>query len=344
MTMNSRVNWKDLETRGFVHIPDFLSPDELAACQADYAAQPMDADNRNYNLATASERGVGPVRHRIHEVLDAVNANTTLRVDQILDGSYFATRRGIVFNWHQDHESYFACQNHFDYLNFYIPVVKPLRNKTNLCVVPFDVLERESPETFRRIVRGGATTTLDLGGRQLVMQDQFGSTHLVRSNLNELASTPQLDAGDLLLMRGDMLHKTEDNDTDRVSLSIRAANSKTMVNRARLADGGLVKATYMARNHDYYVDMFRAFDEAGRSELPFGEMLERTKELRQRRLPEEGRFRNLLLKEKIRNGVFLSFLRKALSEVVVRPVVGRYHWRAIGAAAQSAAKVAARTT
>jgi hypothetical protein len=345
MTIDSRVNWKDLETRGFLHIPDFLSPDELAACQADYAAQPANAGNRNYSLAPASERGVGPVRHRIQEVLAAVNANTRLQVDQILEGSYFATKRGIVFNWHQDHESYFECQNHFDYLNFYIPVVKPVKNKTNLCVVPFDVLERESPKTFRRVVRGGATTTYDRGGRQLVIQDQLGITHLVRSNLNDMAATPQLEAGDLLLMRGDMLHRTEDNDTDRVSLSIRTANSRTIVHRAHLADGGLAKASMMARNDDTYMDMFRAFDEAGQNQLPFGEMMKRAKDLRRRRPPDTGRFRYRLIREKIRSGVFLSFVRKALSEAVVRPLVVRYHSRAIRpAATQSAAKVAERTT
>jgi hypothetical protein len=344
MSMTSGVNWEDLETRGFVHIPAFLSPDELAACRADYAEQPVDAGNRNYELATASERGVGPVRHRIIEVLTAVNANTRLNVDQILDGTYFATTRGIVFNWHQDHESYFTCQNHFDYLNFYLPIVKPLRNKTNLCVVPFDVLERESPKTFRRVVRGGACTTYDLGGRQLVMQDQLGVTHLVRVNLNQLAYTPQLDEGDLLLMRGDILHKTEDNDTDRVSLSIRAANSGTMVRRAQLADGGLVKASVMSRNQQMYLTMFRVFEETGKSELPLSELLKRTKELGRTGSPVQGRFRDLLIKEKFRSGVFLSFVRKALSEKIVRPVVFRYHRREIRTADGRAVPNAATRT
>ena len=45
-----------------------------------------------------------------------VRANTAIRVDCNLGSFYFATARG-AFPWHQDHESYFTTQNHFDYLN-----------------------------------------------------------------------------------------------------------------------------------------------------------------------------------------------------------------------------------
>jgi hypothetical protein len=105
-----------------------------------------------------------------------------------------------------------------------------------------------------------------------------------------------------------------------------------MVRRAQLADGGLVKASVMSRNQQMYLTMFRVFDEAGKSELPLAELLKRTKELARTEPPAQGRFRNLLIKEKIRSGVFLSFVRKALSEKIVRPVVFRYHRREIRAA------------
>jgi hypothetical protein len=345
MTMNAGVRWKDLETKGFVHVPSFLSDEELAACRADYAEQPVDIDNRNYTLSAASERGVGPVRHRIQEVLTAVSANTSLKVDLILGGTYFATRRGIVFKWHQDHESYFVCQNHFDYLNFYIPVFKPLKNKSNLCLLPFDVLERESPKTFRRVVGRGASGTFDLGGRQLVLQDDPPTTHLARVNLEDLICTPQLEAGDLLLLRGDVFHRTEDDDTERVALSVRATHTKTVIHRAQLADGGLTKASMMARNPRRYALMFRAFDEAGRNELPLGELMTLENKLSDERLPDSDRFRTLLLKEKIRGGVFFSSVQRALSETVVRPIVARYHWRRLQRArTQSAPNPAARTT
>ena len=346
MGMSGDVQWKDLETRGFLHIPGFLSPDELAALRADYADQPVDPSNRNYALSSASERGVGPIRHCIHDVLAAVTANTRLRLDYIIGGTYFATKRGISFNWHQDHESYFYYQNHTDYLNLYIPVFKPLKNKSNLCVVPFDDLERHSPKTFRRVVGGGACQTYDLGGRQLVLQDHECTTHLANTDIERLVFTPQLEAGDLLVMRGDIFHRTEDNDTDRVALSVRATFTGTIIRRAHLADGGLVKARRMSKNHAYYAALFRAFDLAGRDEMPLRDF--ETAEKQASALPpavEEGGFRGMLLREKVRNGVLVSFVRKAISETVVRPIVTAYHRRQLQRArTHSAPAPAARTT
>src|SRR5690349_9606380 len=125
MSTLDSVRCKDLETRGFVHVPRFLSASELEACRADYASQPIDANNRNYAMSTASRQALQPVTERLHDVLALVSAGTDLTVDLILGGTYFATKRGISFSWHQDHESFFIYQNHYDYLNFYIPIVKP---------------------------------------------------------------------------------------------------------------------------------------------------------------------------------------------------------------------------
>jgi hypothetical protein len=345
MAMNGDVPWKDLETRGFVHIPGFLSPDELAAVRADYADQPVDPGNRNYALSKATERGVGPIRHRVEEVLTAVRGNTALDVDQVLGGTYFATRRGISFNWHQDHESYFEFQNHIDYLNFYFAVFKPVKNKSNLCVLPFDELERRTPETFRRTRGGGAASTYDLGGRQLVLQDQEAVTHLADVDLETLTATPQLEAGDLLLMRGDIFHRTEDNDTDRVALSIRAVCTRTIIRRAHLADGGLVKARRMSKHEAYYATFFRAFDVAGRDEMPLADFLAAEREAAAHPPAGAVAFRSLLLREKIRSGVLLSFVRKALSETVLRPMVRAYHRRRLQRArGAEAPATAARTT
>ena len=65
-------------------------------------------------------------------------------------------------------------QNHYDYLNFYIPIVKPDIEKSNLCLIPFDVLERESPKAYEFLVRGGATHFHPLGERCLAVSDETG--------------------------------------------------------------------------------------------------------------------------------------------------------------------------
>ena len=245
---------------------------------------------------------------RVNEVLALVNAGTDLRVDLPLGGSFFATRRGIQFPWHQDHESFFTIQNHYDYLNFYIPIQKPRRDKSNLSIVPFDVLERELPRIHRRLVRAGATTYRRLGDRAVFLHDETGAASWTRDDLARLAHTPELDAGDLLLLRGDMLHQTQDSETDRVSLSFRAARADTPVRRSRLADGGLVKALIMMNDARTYERMFRAFDATGRPTVGYAELRKTMDGLPPSESMGRKRFLRYLLRQKAREGQVLLFL------------------------------------
>jgi len=319
------ARFEDLETRGFVLIPSFLSEDELRVCREDYASQPVDSANRNYNLSPAGGRAHETIAARVKDVLALVAARTGLRADLPLGGCYFATGRGIQFGWHQDHESFFAIQNHYDYLNFYIPIVKPRKDRSNLCVVPFDVLERESPETYGRLVRGGATSFLKLkDGKTLVIQDDAGSAHVLTKDLDRLAATPELDPGDLLLMRGDVIHRTQDTETERVSLSFRAASATTLVRRDRLADGGPNKAWIMMNDAATYERMFRAFDEAGRDAVGYAELKERMSGIRESDMGRK-RFFRYLLKEKRREGVLLRFFGKSFTTVAT---VASAAWKA----------------
>ena len=320
------VNWKDLETKGFIHVRKFLSQHDLDSCRADYVDQPVDEANRNNAVSDASERATARLERPVNELMAQVTANTNIRVDCNLGAYYFATTRG-VFPWHQDYESYFLSQNHYDYLNLFIPVMKPRPDKSNLCVVPFDALKRESPRTFERVVGRGAAMAYDLPDRQVLFQADSGAAHVTRVPLDRLAFTPQLEAGDLLVMRGDIFHRTEDGDTDRVALSMRLGYSKTVVRRAKLADGGLAKMKTMAGNFKYYEPLFRAFDRAGCDELPWGELERFVKEGSEHPAAGSETPARFLLRQKLRSGVLLSSARRMLTEVVGNKALWAYHRR-----------------
>ena len=96
------VSWKaapfkDLETRGFVLAPSFLSPEELTLHRNEFEQQPVDTDNRNYNLSPVRGRAHDAIVERVKEVLALVAASTDLRPDFPMGGSYFATRRGMSY-------------------------------------------------------------------------------------------------------------------------------------------------------------------------------------------------------------------------------------------------------
>lgn len=267
----------DLETRGFVVLRGFLTPEEVQLLRDDHAQLSLD-DNRNFNAKTPNADVIGRLTPRFDDVLRQVNEQTTVRADVYVPDTsvYFAvgTAAGVNFPWHQDHESFYIVQNHFDYVNFYMPIIKPDPTKSNICLVPFDVLQREAPRAHDFLVRNGAGHFHPVGGRWLATNDDLGGMRVINADLEELAVTPELCVGDLLLMRGDIVHRTQDADTDRVALSWRAAAGSTVIRRSRLAAGGVRKAQMMRRHAAPFQKMLDAFDRANKDEMPLTEMLD----------------------------------------------------------------------
>ena len=307
------ANLKDLDTKGFVVIPGFLSESEVQELRLDFEHQPLNAHNRNYSITRASDQATVRLRRRVEAVLPLVNSQTKLHVDSPQSTSYFATgeKRGIKFGWHQDHESFYMLQNSYDYLNFYIPIVKSRRDKSNLSLVPFDVLERESPRTFGKLVRHGATRFMRIGPMKVAICDDSGTLHIMPRCLDQMAYTPKLAAGDLLLLRGDVIHRTQDADTERVAASSRAGNSASVVKRRQLAAGGLHKAKMMANNPGVYERMFKAFDATQCDEMRIDELVSTMKGLQPKEWDRRRDFLRYLIVQKVRSGVLARFVWSA---------------------------------
>ena len=316
-------NWKDLESRGFLVMPGFLSAAELEMARADYTAQQTNA-NKNYKVSLASPEANTRLAARVTGVLTDVASETDLRPDKLGGGAYFATGRGVTFSWHQDHESFFSTRNHYDYLNFYIPIIKPDRMKSNLCVVPFDVLQRESPRAYRKLYRGGAARFIRLGSKRVVFCDDSGTVLVMPKDIESMAETPALDAGDLLLMRGDVVHRTQDADTERVALSFRVANRSGSVTRSALADGGLYKARMMANNAGYYERVFQAFDKAHKDELSIAELDEMLETIAPTTPKQPRDFMKFLMEQKRRSHVYGRYWPKVLVGAMAGQMVSLY--------------------
>src|SRR5205814_6232367 len=142
--------------------------------------------------------------------------------------------------------------------NFYIPIIKPVRGKSNLAVVPFDVLGARSPEIAQASRGRGATRFAVKSGRMTVVHDNArGGRHgTLPFLLDDIAVTPELDAGDLLLLRGDVIHRTQDTDTRRVAASLRMMNARTRISRDEMVRGGMVKTVIMTQLRNEFQVLF----------------------------------------------------------------------------------------
>lgn len=299
MTTSLAAPFTSLRTQGYTLIRSFLDLDEIELLRQDFEDSPLEV-NANYSVRRVSEKVLNQLDAKLAAVNKIVREEASVDVDLLNDGVYFATfsekstltsvRPGAqAFPWHQDHENYWLWHDTWNYLNYYIPVVKPVLEKSNLTVVPFDRLEQRVPELYRKMLRRGATRVIGSGSRWVVKDDdRGGKLGTLHFDLAEIEDTPQLAPGDLLLMRGDLIHRTQDSSTKRIAASFRYVNSKTPVRRSYITRGGFVKAIMTTNARYLFEPALDCLDHAGKDELPAGELDAYLKELRRKRLQGEA--------------------------------------------------------
>jgi hypothetical protein len=264
------MDWQQLTSNGYVLGRGFLSEGELASLRTEYASlSTTPAKNNNYDVLFGSLHTIEKFESRFMALARSIQAATGIEADVPVAVVYFSTRKVNFENFHQDHESYYLFQDHSNYLNLWIPIIKPDPNASNLSVIPFDALRARAPELHAKLVGRGASTFVRQPGKTVVFDDENGTEHEVPLDLAELAITPALEAGDLLLMRGDLIHRTEDVTTERVAVSFRRAQSKTVIKKSTFAKGGPKKRQMIANNPQLFG--YLATQLEGRDEITVGE-------------------------------------------------------------------------
>jgi hypothetical protein len=226
------IAWKDLETKGYVVVPQAFSRDDVEALVTDFnrGAPP---ENYPHGFKLVSRRGLARTRPIIETYLEQIRQATSLEVDVInfLTYSHYVTTKLAqkVSCLHQDFDlDYQLTGDHVNYLNFWTPIIKPDRERSNIRVIPLDALPAAA---YKKIVGGGGYRLLVSEGRTSVegQSDQFW----LDLDIEEFGVTLPTVAGDLVVLRGDVPHRTQDVETLRVAASIRATSTNKSIARER---------------------------------------------------------------------------------------------------------------
>ena len=278
-----KVEWRDLEDKGYLVVPQFLSAGEIELVRSDYKRN-APRKNGNYDRGQSSAASTKQLQYatqsllndldpKIQLVSELVLSATGIDTDVTIFAAYWAIDRGINTPWHQDHESYFIFQEHRHHLNFYIPIIKPNAAELNLCVVPFDRLQKKGPEFYSRLKGGGASRFLPNGSQTTVIDDETDGSYRMPFDIAQLAVTPNLSAGDLLLLRGDTIHRTQDTNTPRVAISFRRISTKGIIRHSKFMKRGWAKREVIRKSAPLYDKISQCFTNQNRSELSVGEVL-----------------------------------------------------------------------
>jgi hypothetical protein len=277
--------WRDLHDKGFVVVPGFLGRKEIDALLRGFDEGPPPTDYP-FGFKLIGRASLKAAWSRIEPALTEIRAQTSIRADVVnfLTLSHYITTRFAErsSNLHQDFDlDYKLTRDHVNYLNFWIPLRKPEPLKSNVTLVPFDAIRAKDSAEHERLVgaggnrfvpRGGKTAIFGRYGSILSAGDSREPERVVDFDLEEIAIAPPLAAGDLLLMRGDLIHRTQDVETDRVAASVRVTYSgKTIARELSGVDDGAVEANKGAEN--IRVMLRSCFESMGRSNVTIGEFI-----------------------------------------------------------------------
>jgi len=262
------ARWQDVQIKGYAVVPSFLDAPEISGLIAAFEkAREIPRQNPNFMGHLLHKNRLKPFRNKLLAAARAASSSTQV-YDRLGMGIYYATKLYLKWHlkadclWHTDSTIHYVDPN---YLNFWIPLVKPDRQRSGLQVVGFDALEARHPDLAHSLRGQGSTRVIQRDGSTIFRDTARRTTIAIADpNLLEgLAQTPALGPGDCLVMRNDVLHRTQDDETDRVAISFRVFGSTTVVSRQALMDMGSAKFNNMARVRPPFARRFAAFQIAG---------------------------------------------------------------------------------
>jgi hypothetical protein len=265
------ADWKDLQNRGFVVVRSFLSPGEIEEIRRVY--EKARRSETLYFSMVANRQDVAPVAAKLGGLLPAIRAATDIQTDTIHEDGYFFPTEYTNLSWHTDHKSFYAVQDHYHYLNFWMPVIKPVRDKSGLAVVPMDKLEQAAPDAYRAVFRRGAASVKD-GFLRFEDDGRIQRVECPTELVDRIAEAPDVEPGDVIVARTDVLHKTQDAETIRVALTMRGLWSQQVLSRRVLLMGSPEKHQRMLAEPTIFRGLLACFWIKGRGHVTLAECRE----------------------------------------------------------------------
>jgi ectoine hydroxylase-related dioxygenase (phytanoyl-CoA dioxygenase family) len=255
-------NFKSLEEDGFIVLKNVIDSSELKLLKQDYQdtkSVATSASNKNYYIINADKH---PLENKIKNILSEIAKNIPITLDTVnTNGAYFDTNL-VTLEWHQDHEVFFKWQNAINSLNFWIPIVKTNAKEDGIMLIPHTALREKFPEETKKYIVGkGAQRFYNLENKTTIINDDTDEKIEIDGNIFDLKIIPEIEEGDILVMRGDCIHKTDTNINGRVSISIRCLNSKDIVNKNKFLTAGETKKRFIKNNPNGYKKFFKKFEQ-----------------------------------------------------------------------------------
>jgi hypothetical protein len=273
--MLNAINFKELETKGFLVIPNFLDSKVLSEIKKKYYEQLTKTQlstNSNYDIITVYNQIVPEIL--LQNLLNKINQQTNITVNLIKPITTYFSNQLAEFGWHQDHEPYYMWQDSYNAINCWIPIIKSSSAESGLSIIPQDKLQQCCPDIFKDYIYGKGAKVFNVqpNGVTTMRDDSEGTTTALPFDINTIAESPALNEGDLLILRQDIFHKTQDANKERVAISVRCVNKNTVLTRDKFLSGCDVKHNMIKNNPIVYAKLTQKFINENVETMLLGEL------------------------------------------------------------------------
>jgi len=258
------INFIDLETKGFVVIKNFFPDSLISLLKEDYQKQYQQSSwnkNKNYNMLVLDSWNFRPW---IEPIIKDISKTTNLDINCVMPGAAYFNNQLCDFKWHQDHECFYSWQDMYNAINCWIPIIKDNSLQSGISIIPHDVFFEKYPDFFtRHIVGQGAKKFRKMDtGATVMFDDYHGSESRLPFDLDDLSLSPELTTGDMLIIRQDVIHRTQDRINDRVAISVRCRNNNGVLTKSHFLKSCARKEQMMNNNIEWYDRFKKKFENA----------------------------------------------------------------------------------
>ena len=279
----SMYNVKDIDTKGYAVIKNFLSMEEAETYHAQFDI--IDKEQYKFNdiyKIIMSRNNIQSVKDKLQTLTECINQQTGSTTNLVDKNVEFASSKLLNFSWHQEHEAYHMLQSFKDFFRLWVPIYKTESSKSGMIMIPNDKFEEILPELWRnRLYYKGATRFFSEGDKTRFIDDITDEEVLLDIDLHAIGEIPEVGVGDLIIFRGDVVHMTQDNNTLRVSAVFKYFNKDTVINKDVFydmsvgADDVTFEKGKFIKSNKFYQNYFELFET--RDSFTLGEVLEHSR-------------------------------------------------------------------
>lgn len=260
-----------LSKHGYVVIKDIIDNhhrqsllDEFDRCKIDPGLSYFIKTSR---IITCPQHTVDNV---LVPVMSVIRRSTDIGVNHLGKTGVFFSTTDMCLPWHQDHEPYYMWQTAYHSVNFWIPLIKSDPNGGGLRVISQCRLRDHIGQQFdQRIKNQGAKKFIPCDDHTDVFDDETGEHYQLPINIDTIADAPEITPGDLMVLRGDVLHRTQSSpNTQRIAFATRAVDDRQILSKQRFLQRSAMKQSFLDSNPRFVQRVERVFQEHNQDFLP----------------------------------------------------------------------------